>query len=344
MATALGQHRDMISPGFIEELWYGSHPLSLGLAPLGWAYAGLTRLRWLAYTVGMLPVQRVPVPVIIIGNITVGGTGKTPLTIWLANHLRSLGHRPGIISRGYGGARGKRPQQVRPDSNPYLVGDEPVLMARRTGCPVAVSPRRYVAARELLEHTDCDVLLCDDGLQHLSLGRDLEIAVVDGDRRFGNGRCLPAGPLREPVRRLKSVAMVVCSGRPGRNEYAMEYDYGDLRSLTGPERTLPLESLRGQRVHAVAGIGNPARFFSYLRGFDLRVLRHEFPDHHRYTAGDLDFEEKLPLVMTEKDAVKCESFAGDEAWYLPVQAQPDAAFRHRLGVLLEELFNGQETA
>lgn len=334
----------MLSQEFIEELWYGDHPLSLCLAPLGWAFAGVALLRRLAYTTGILPVQQVPVPVIIVGNISVGGTGKTPLIIWLANYLKEMGHRPGIISRGYGGKARKWPQQVRADSNPHLVGDEPVLIARHTGCPVGVSPRRYIAARELLEHKSCDVLLCDDGLQHLALDRDLEIAVVDGDRRFGNGRCLPAGPLREPVGRLRSVDMVVCNGRPGRNEYAVTYEYGDLHSLADPARTLALEALRGRKVHAVAGIGNPARFFSHLRGYDIRLVKHEFPDHHGFSAGDLEFDEKLTVVMTEKDAVKCEAFAGDDAWYLPVKAQPGEAFRHRLVVLLKELFDGQKTA
>jgi tetraacyldisaccharide 4'-kinase len=334
----------MLSQDFIDELWYGDHPLSLCLAPLGWAFAGITLLRRLGYAAGILPVQQVPVPVIIIGNITVGGTGKTPLIIWLANYLKERGHRPGIISRGYGGSARKWPQQVRADSNPHVVGDEPVLIARHTGCPVAVSPRRYVAARELLEHKACDVLLCDDGLQHLALDRDLEIAVVDGDRRFGNGRCLPAGPLREPVGRLKSVDMVVCNGRPGRNEYAMAYEYGDLHSVADPNRTLSLESLHGQKINAVAGIGNPTRFFSHLRGFDVRLVKHEFPDHHGFTARDMEFDEKLTVVMTEKDAVKCEAFAGEDAWYLPVRAQPAEAFQHRLDVLLEGLFDGQKAA
>lgn len=330
--------------GLAEQIWYGDHPLSLCLAPLGWCFAGLVRLRRLVYAAGLLPVRHVPVPVIVVGNITVGGTGKTPLIIWLARHLLALGHKPGIISRGYGGRATRWPQQVRPDSSPVMVGDEPVLIARNTGCPVAVSSQRHVAARELLAHRDCDVLLCDDGLQHLALDRDLEIAVIDGDRRFGNGRCLPAGPLREPVGRLRTVDMVVSNGRAGRNEFSMEYAYDDLRATADPGATLKPESLRGRRVHAVAGIGNPARFFSYLRGFDIRVIRHEFPDHHAYTAEDLMFGEKLPIVMTEKDAVKCEMFAGEDTWYLPVRVLPGEAFRHRLAVLLEELFDGQETA
>lgn len=330
--------------GLAQRIWYGDHPLSPWLAPLGWCYAGFARLRRLAYAAGFLPVQRVPVPVIIIGNITAGGTGKTPLIIWLARHLLAAGRRPGIISRGYGGRAGKWPQQVRPDSNPFLVGDEPVLIARNTGCPVAVSPKRTVAARELLEHRDIDVLLCDDGLQHLALRRDLEIVVVDGARRYGNGRCLPAGPLREPLARLESVDMVVTNGRPARNEYGMQYAYGALHSVRDPECVLEPGALRGRRVHAVAGIGNPARFFSHLRGLDIRVIRHEFPDHHAYSPADLVFDEKLPVVMTEKDAVKCEAFAHDDTWYLPVRAVPGEAFQHRLDILLKELFDGQETA
>jgi tetraacyldisaccharide 4'-kinase len=325
---------------FVEELWYGSHPLSLCLAPLGWLYAAAVRLRRLAYLTGVVPTRRLPVPVIVVGNISAGGTGKTPLVVWLADYLRRRGHRPGILSRGYGGRGTGRPQQVRPDSNPYLVGDEPVLIARRSGCPVAVSPRRAVAGRELLEHTDCDILICDDGLQHYNLERDIEIAVIDGDRRFGNGRCLPAGPLREPRGRLRSVDMVVANGQAGKNEYLLSYRYGDLHSLSEPGRIMPLEALRGQAVHAVAGVGNPARFFSHLRGGDIRIIKHGFPDHHRYRPADLQFQEDLPLVMTEKDAVKCEAFAGDNAWYLPVEADPGEAFRHRLGVLMEDLLDG----
>ena len=329
---------------FLEKLWYENHRLSVVLAPLAWLYGAAMWLRRLGYIAGLLPVGELPVPVIVVGNITVGGTGKTPLVIWLAQFLKEKGFRPGIVSRGYGGRPSKVPQQARPDSNPELVGDEPVLLAQRTGCPVAVSPHRFVAARELVKHTGCNVILCDDGLQHYALGRDIEIAVLDGDRRFGNGRCLPAGPLREPASRLQSVDMVVANGKAGKSEFLMEYTPLPLRSLADDSRRIQVDNLRGREVHAVAGIGNPVRFFSYLRSQGLNIIKHAFPDHHPFRAADFRFGDELPIVMTEKDAVKCRRFATDRFWYLPIEAVLPAAFQHRLGVLLEELADGQEAA
>lgn len=334
----------MFPDQFIEDLWYGNRRLAAVLAPLSWMYAAGMWLRRLGYTAGVLPVAELPVPVIVVGNITAGGTGKTPLIIWLAQFLKDKGFRPGIVSRGYGGRPAKTPQQVRPDSNPELVGDEPVLIAQRTGCPVAVSPQRVLAARELVRHTGCNVLLCDDGLQHYALGRDIEIAVIDGDRRFGNGRCLPAGPLREPEARLRSVDMIVAKGKAGKSEFLMEYTPLPLCSLADPLRRINVDSLRGREVHAVAGIGNPSRFFSYLRSNELRIVKHPFPDHHPFRAADLRFGDDLPIVMTEKDAVKCRPFATDRFWYLPIDAALPAAFQHRLTVLLEELADGQKAA
>lgn len=330
----------MLTPQFLQQLWYGRQPLSYLLRPLGWLYQAFVAMRRFAYMVGVLPVQRVSVPVIVVGNITVGGTGKTPLIIWLCDFLKALGMRPGVISRGYGGSSLKWPQQVRADSSPALVGDEPVLIAQRTQCPVAVSPNRYVAAQELLEHTDCNILLCDDGLQHLSLYRDIEIAVIDGDRRFGNGQCLPAGPLRESIKQLNNVDMVVSNAKAGKNEFLMEYEPVGLVALRDEDIQLELESLRGKDVHAVAGIGNPQRFFSSLRSFGIRVIKHEFPDHHLYQAKDITFADNLPVVMTEKDAVKCRKFSNDNCWYLKISVAMSKAFEHRLNILLKELNNG----
>lgn len=334
----------MLSGEFLETLWYGRHPLAGVLAPVGWCYAAFMWLRRIGYLSGILPVRELTVPVIVVGNITVGGTGKTPLVIWLAEYLKSQGYRPGIVSRGYGGTVPKFPQQVRPDSSPDTVGDEPVLIAQRTGCPVAVSPKRHIAARELVKHTSCNILICDDGLQHHVLGRDIEIAVVDGDRRLGNGRCLPAGPLREPAGRLKSVDMVVANAKAGKSEFLMEYRSLPLRSLTDESRRLDVGSLRGQSVHAVAGVGNPGRFFSYLRSKAVPIIKHEFPDHFCYRPEDLRFGDEFPIVMTEKDAVKCRGFALENAWYLPIEANLPAAFQHRLSVLLKEVAHEQETA
>ncbi len=289
---------------------------------------------------GVLPVQNVSVPVIVVGNITVGGTGKTPLIIWLAEYFKSKGMQPGIISRGYGGTTRHWPQQVRVDSNPALVGDEPVLIAQRTGCPVAISPKRYIAAKELLEHTNCDVFLCDDGLQHLSLNRDIEIAVIDGARRFGNEHCLPAGPLRESISRLNKVDMLVSNSKAAKNEFLMEYKPVGLISLEDEDRHLQLETLNGKDVHVIAGIGNPQRFYSYLRSMGMRLIKHEYPDHYSYRQNDLNFDDDIPVVMTEKDAVKCRQFAKDNTWYLKIEVEMTKAFEHRLNLLLKEILNG----
>lgn len=333
----------MLSPEFLDKLWYGEHPASILLAPLGWIYCLSMQLRRTGYRVGLIPTRRITVPVIIIGNITVGGTGKTPLVIWLAQYLQNQGFRPGIVSRGYGGAATHWPQQVRSDSDPHMVGDEPVVMALRTGCPVAASPDRYIAAEGLLQHNHCDILICDDGLQHQSLDRDMEIAVVDGVRRFGNGRCLPAGPLREPVSRLRSVDLVVANGKPERGEFAMEIVPGSLHAVRGGSER-QLSTLAGQTVHAVAGIGNPVRFFELLKSFDIRVIEHPFPDHHPFVEEDIHFNNDLPVIMTEKDAVKCRMFATDRHWYLPVDARMDDVFQHRFNLLLKDIIDGQKTA
>ena len=330
----------MLSPQFLERLWYGNHPLSYLLMPLGWLYGSFVSLRKFAYVVGVMPVHKMPVPVIVVGNVTVGGTGKTPLVIWLAEYFKEKGMRPGIISRGYGGSATQWPQQVRVDSQPEIVGDESVLIAQRTGCPVAISPKRAIAAKELLEHTDCDILLCDDGLQHLSLYRDIEIAVIDGDRRFGNGHCLPAGPLRESINRLSKVDMIVSNAKAGKKEFLMEYTPLGLVSLRDETLQMPLNSLEGKEIHAVAGIGNPQRFFSCLRSDGLHIIKHEFADHYAFKQEDLNFGDDLAIVMTEKDAVKCRSFAKDNYWYLKIDVQMSKAFEHRLNILMKEIGDG----
>ncbi len=326
----------------LQKTWYEEHLLYLLLLPLSWVYVAVTTLRRLLYLSGILPTRQVNIPVIIIGNITVGGTGKTPLIIWLAEYLKKSGLRPGIISRGYGGRSKKWPQQVRPDSNPNQVGDEPVLIAQRTHCPVAVAPARYQAALELQSLGACDLILCDDGLQHLELFRDLEIAVIDGDRRFGNGQFLPAGPLREAIARLESVDMVVANARAGKNEFLMEYVPVALVSLLDEGKTIDFETIRGNPVHAVAGIGNPQRFYSCLRSFGAQVIKHEYPDHHQFRKLDIEFNDDSLVIMTEKDAVKCRSFAGQNCYYLKIDVQMTNTFEHRLNVLLKEVIDGQK--
>ena len=320
----------------LETLWYGRHPAVLALLPLVPLYCGAVGLRRLAYRLGIRRRQRLPVPVIVVGNVTVGGTGKTPLVAWLCDFLRLRGFRPGIVARGYGGRARHWPQQVRPDADPVAVGDEPVLLAQLTHCPVAVGPDRVAAARALLEHDDCDLILSDDGLQHYALGRDIEIAVLDGVRRLGNGFCLPAGPLREPARRLQEVDLIVTNGLAARGEYGMRLLPGEAVNLLDPGLRRPLSTFRGTRVHAMAGIGRPQRFFDDLRQAGLDIEPHAFPDHHPYGPEDLAFlEPGRPLLMTQKDAVKCRRFATEDFWAVPVTAELDVRFGERVLELLE---------
>lgn len=318
----------------LDTIWYGRSIWSLVLLPLTWLYCAVVGLRRLAYRSGLLRTQRLPVPVIVVGNITVGGTGKTPLIGWLAELLRTHGYRPGLVARGYGGDAKHWPQQVRADSDPRAVGDEPVLLARLTGCPMAVAPDRVAAARALLEHDACDVILSDDGLQHYALGRDIEIAVVDGVRRFGNRRCLPAGPLREPAGRLAGVDLVVSNGLAGPGETALRVQPGDAVNLVSGERR-PLERFRGVRVAAVAGIGRPERFFEALRGQGLEIEAHAFPDHHAYRPEDLAFAAGS-VLMTEKDAVKCRRFARDTFWAVTTRVELPEAFGRQVLALLRQ--------
>ena len=296
------------------------------LAPLGWVFRGAVALRRAAYRARVVPPVHPGVPVIVVGNITVGGTGKTPLVIALVELLRGAGYKPAVVSRGYGGSARRWPQQVRPDSDPYTVGDEAVVIARRGRCPMAVGPDRIAAARALVEQGDCNIIVSDDGLQHYALARDVEIAVIDGVRRLGNGRCLPAGPLREPAGRLATVDYVVANGAALSGEIPMKLTPGDVRSVQDPSLSEPLQALRGERVHAVAGIGNPERFFRQLEGLGMTVVPHPFPDHHRYQPADLDFAGDEPVIMTEKDAVKWRRYARGNHGYLPVTAELPPSF------------------
>ncbi len=330
--------------GWSDRVWYGSHPASLALLPLSWLFRGVASLRRRAYTSGLLTIHHASVPVIVVGNLTVGGSGKTPLVIWLAGYLGSLGLRPGICARGYGGRASTWPQQVRPDSDPNVVGDEAIVIARRARCPVAVAPDRAAAVTALVEHANCDIVVSDDGLQHYGLARDIEIAVIDGVRRLGNGRLLPAGPLREPPARLKEVDMVVTNGVAGRGEFAMKYVPVAPVNLVDRRQVLGFEDLRTTPVHAVAGIGNPERFFTMLRNKGLKLVQHPFPDHHRYRPSDLEFGDDLPVLMTEKDAVKCEAFGNTRCWQVPITAELPELFAQRLQALLMRGEHGQEAA
>jgi tetraacyldisaccharide 4'-kinase len=312
--------------GSLQSLWYRrSRPL-LGLRLLASLYGGVTVLRRAAYAHGWLKSHRVGCPVIVVGNVVVGGTGKTPLVIWLVEQLRARGYSPGVVLRGFGGRAARLPRVVQPDSDPREVGDEAVLLRLRTGGPVVVGTDRVQAAQRLLQE-GVDAVIADDGLQHLRLRRDFEIAVVDGIRGLGNGYLLPAGPLREPSARLRSVDCVVVNGGPGgdplplpRPPLLMTLEGEQLQPLAGNAASMPLQTLAGQPVHAVAGIGHPARFFAQLARAGLQVFEHPFPDHHEFRPSDLQFDDGLPVLMTEKDAVKCRRFATEDCWYLPVAA------------------------
>jgi tetraacyldisaccharide 4'-kinase len=355
-----------------EQVWYQGHWLGTLLAPLGGLYCAIARLRRWAYARGWLASHALSVPVIVVGNLTVGGTGKTPLVLWLAEHLITRGERPGIVLRGYGGrgdARGRargsvqesgqkdeqsgqaarRPQRVTDAADPSEFGDEAVLLAQRARCPVVVGRDRVAAARVLVEEFGCNRVLSDDGLQHERLRRQLEILVVDGLRGFGNGRCLPAGPLREPMARRHEVDLVISNGGPGADGitnadggantdgFQMQLEPGAAVNLRDPAYQRALASWLGQPVTAVAGIGHPQRFFALLRRFGLEIEPRPYPDHHRFSAADLEHWPKGSVLMTEKDAVKCRAFAGPDQWFVPVTAVPGAAFVEALDAVLDRL-------
>ena len=312
---------------WLDRQWYRRSSVNPCLAPLSLVFSAAARMRRWAYRKGLGTTARLPVPVIVVGNLTVGGTGKTPLTIWLVQFLQQAGYAPGVVSRGYGGRRGRpEPLRVEPETDPAECGDEPVLIAQKTDAPVMVAQDRVLAARALLAGTSCNILVADDGLQHYRLGRDLEILLVDGERRFGNGWCLPGGPLREPVARARSVDFIVRrEGQALSGEYAMTLQGRTAINLsTG--RTVPLTDFVGQPVRAIAGIGYPERFFRELAGRGIAVEPLDFPDHHAYRREDVTFPDDKPVLMTEKDAVKCRAFAHEKLWYVPVQADVEPAF------------------
>ena len=327
----------------LERHWQRFTIVSLALLPISLVFCALVWLRRVLYRLSVLRSTRFPVPVIVVGNLTVGGTGKTPLVIWLADFLRQAGYRPGIVTRGYRGQSPVWPVSVTKDTAANLVGDEAVLLARRSDCPVMAGPDRCASIRRLLEQ-DCNVIVSDDGLQHYRLRRDLEIAVIDGTRRFGNGLCLPAGPLREPVSRLNSIALRIANGQPQEGELGMQLAPTHFYSLAPPSRQGSAEQFRSASVHAVAGIGNPERFFITLRSLGLSIIPHAFPDHHAFQAEELQFGDKLPVLLTEKYAVKCQHFAKPHFWVLAVDAQPDVRLGEKILQRLKEITVGQEAA
>lgn len=314
-----------------QRVWYGGGASYLLLMPLSAIYWIVITLRRLAFTSRLLAVQKVDVPVVVVGNLTAGGTGKTPATLWLAKALRDRGFKPGIVSRGYGGSKSSSPMRVDAASDPAVVGDEPVLLARRSACAVAVDPDRVRAARMLIAE-GADLIIADDGLQHLRLGRDYEICVVDGKRWLGNRLLLPAGPLREPPARLQSVDQILINGptrergRTAKEQNAIRFDLV-ASEVTRLNRSLtrPIDRFSGTTVHAVAAIGNPLRFFDMLRAHGMQVIEHVFPDHAPLDVSSLTFADEFEILMTEKDAVKIGTRVSDRFWYVEVDVQMEPA-------------------
>ena len=308
--------------------WYRGHPLLALLTPLECLYRRVVERKRARFVAGEGEIYRAPVPLVVVGNITVGGTGKTPLILWLIEHCQSKGLRVGVVSRGYGARPPHLPWRVTAQQSADQAGDEPLLIVQRTGVPLMIDPDRSRAVKALLDSEPLDLILSDDGLQHYRLGRDLGLVLIDNARGLGNGRCLPAGPLREPVERLQSVDAVLYNGADSDPQagFAFKLQPTALINLCSGERQ-PLDYFpSGQALHAVAGIGNPQRFFTTLEALHWRPIAHAFADHAPYSAEVLNFTPLLPVVMTEKDAVKCRDFASPHWWYLAVDAVPSAAF------------------
>lgn len=324
----------MTARGMIESslhrIWYTRSPARFLLAPLALLYCIGVRVRDGLYRQGLLARRRFPVPVIVVGNLVAGGSGKTPLTIELARQFGARGFRVGISASGYGGAGRGSPHAVEPDSDPYRVGDEAVELARRTGCAVSAGADRVASVQRLVAG-GCDLILCDDGLQHARLGRDLELVTVDAETGFGNGWCLPAGPLREPVARLRHVDAVIATRGTWPGAVSAGQAVAGVFPLGGADAgARSLADFAGRPVHAVAGIVRPARFFALLKDAGIEVRVHAFPDHHRFRPDDIRFGDGLPVLMTEKDAVKCHSFAPVDAWFVRVDARLPPDFADRL--------------
>lgn len=335
----------------IERSWYRPLGWNQIFLPLSWAFEGLAKRRRGQFISGQRAVTRVSVPVIVVGNISVGGTGKSPLVIYLIEALRQQGWRPGVVSRGYGASVQDFPSQVVPQDEPGSKGDEPVMIVRRTGVPMVIDPNRGRAANYLLSKHSCDVIISDDGLQHYALARDIEIAVIDGQKGLGNGHCLPVGPLREPPKRLSEVDMVVLNQSDGgcllanfdvdsEKQFSMAIAADGiypLASLENSESSATKAASLNGKVHAVAGIGNPDRFFASLRQQGLEVIEHRFADHYQYQCHDLQFGDGLPVVMTEKDAVKCLRFELENSHYLKVSSQVEETMMSLLLDLLADV-------
>lgn len=317
--------------------WNNVNLVSLLLWPLSVLFCMISYIRKKLYSYGLFKSYKASVPVIIVGNISVGGTGKTPLIIELVKQLQKRGHKPAVISRGYGGNATRWPQIVNANTCAEQVGDEPQLIFQRTQCPVVVGANRQQDIETCLREFDCDIILSDDGLQHYALQRNVEIVVVDASRLFGNGFCIPAGPLREKTQRLSSVDLVLYNGG-GDSQYSFSmggcfgYSVGCAES-----KEINLEKFSGKTVHGIAGIGNPSRFFDMLEAMGIHVISHDFKDHHKYQPSELVFNDGLAVLMTEKDAVKCADFKLSNHWSIAIDIQLNAGAQAQINKLFKTL-------
>jgi len=314
---------------WFHRVWYEGGAGYWVLLPLSALYWLIVKFRRLLYMSGLLTSKNVGVPVIVVGNITAGGTGKTPVSVWLARSLAERGFRPGIVSRGYGGSKSSSPMRVDAASDPSVVGDEPVLLAKRSACPIAVD-RNRVRAAEMLVEDGVDLIISDDGLQHYRLKRSYEICVIDGARWLGNRFVLPAGPLRETAYRLSGVDQILVNGRlrdeceTAKEQNAIEFELvaSEVCRLNA-SLSRPIERFANMTVHGVAAIGNPKRFFDLLRAQGMQVIEHAFPDHALISSTSLNFDDDFDILMTEKDAVKMGRALSDRFWYVPVELEMD---------------------
>ena len=321
--------------------WSGYGWFNVLMLPVSWVYQVLFWCNRQLYSLGLLATRSVPAPVIVVGGITAGGAGKTPLVIAIADYFKQQGRRPGIVSRGYGGKTGQGAVRVSHLTTARQVGDEPQLIHELTGLPVVVGPDRIESGRYLVQQCQCDLVINDDGFQRFSLARDVDIAVVDGQAGFGNGWCLPAGPLREKPAALKRADLVVVNGAPDDglalpgNVFEMSMELVDAYNLKSGQRR-DIATFEGSPVHAVAGLGNPERFFRQLEQQAIPITRHAFFDHHRFEETDLVFDDSLPVLMTEKDGIKCRNMtAAKLIWVISARASLDPGFFTGLEQLLE---------
>lgn len=320
-----------------------THPgwLNHVLLPVSFVYVCMVRIRFLLYRLGVFRVRKLEVKVIVVGALTAGGSGKTPLVMALGRHLYRAGYRPGVISRGYRAKSRSFPKAVCPASTALEVGDEACLISESTGLPVVVGPSRYDSARMLIAGHGCNIILSDDGFQHFALHRDVDIVVMDAASSLGNGWCLPSGPLREPASGLRRADFVVWNGgkpcgESADNQFGMCMELGSVRNL-GDGVCVPLDDFLGSPVHAVAAIGDPERFFAQLEASGLEIVRHPFPDHHFFQVSDLVFDSGYPILMTEKDGVKCRELPdAGRFWAVEARAVPDVAFYERIDRLVSE--------